>query len=120
MQQAIPWEFYVSDLGRPLVEREIKDFALSTKEARKLADVMDRVGAASYRPNDVKSLGEGLWEVRITFNHRIGRILFSVELNEQCDLLLFASIKKTQKTPPSWLELARDRRQKWRERQISL
>jgi phage-related protein len=120
MQQAIPWEFYVSDLGRPLVEREIKDFHLSHDEASKLEAAMDRVAASSSRPNDIESLGRGLWEVRVRFNHRLGRILFSSELGQNCNVVLFAGIKKAQKTPEAWLDLAIARRKSWRQRQISL
>jgi phage-related protein len=119
MPSVIPWEFYASDLGRPLVEREIADLRLSQSEQHKFRQTMERVADSISMPHDVTSLGQGLWEVRIRLNHRIGRILFSPEINQNCNLALFAGIKKTQKTPPSWLNLAIIRRRNWRLREIS-
>ncbi len=55
-----------------------------------------------------KPLGDGLWEVRSNFsNGRIGRIIFCLVNNEM--VLLHGFIKKTQKTPPADLALARKR-----------
>jgi phage-related protein len=120
MSSVIPWEFYVSDLGRPLVEREIEDFRLNTKEGENFSQSMQRVANSASMPHDVSSLGQGLWEVRIRLNHRIGRVLFSTEIEQNCNLALFAGIKKTQRTPTSWIDLAASRRKTWRFRQISV
>ena len=55
-----------------------------------------------------KSLGDGLWEIRSDLpSRRIARVLFCVTEGEL--LLLHGFIKKTQKTPPSDLKLARRR-----------
>lgn len=58
-------------------------------------------------PN-VAPLAENLHEIRITLPNRIARIIFVI-LNGQM-ILLHGFIKKTQKTPPSDIRLALDRR----------
>jgi phage-related protein len=53
----------------------------------------------------VRSLGKELWEVRSNLlQGRIARIIFCIA-NKQV-VLLHGFIKKTQKTPPSEIELA--------------
>ena len=55
-----------------------------------------------------RALGDGLWEVRTSLpSGRIARVLFSVQ--QGCILVLHGFIKKTQKTPPDDLALARRR-----------
>ena len=120
MQQAIPWEYYVSDMGRPLFQREVIDLKLTPAESENLKNAMSRVSEASSKPQEVKSLGRGIWEIRVPLNRRIARVLFSPELVGSCHLALFAGIKKTQKIPPSWLDIAIDRRHLWRLRDISV
>lgn len=55
----------------------------------------------------VGPLGNGLWEVRSDLDNRIARVIFIVEDGRM--ILLHGFIKKTQKTPPADLELARKR-----------
>ena len=56
-----------------------------------------------------KAMGDGLWEVRSTLaGRRIARVLFCFSEGEL--ILLHAFIKKTQKTPPEELALARKRK----------
>lgn len=53
-----------------------------------------------------RALGYGLWEVRTSLpGNRIARVLFSVQQSRI--LVLHGFIKKTQKTPPDDLALAR-------------
>jgi phage-related protein len=53
----------------------------------------------------VRSLGQGLWEVRSTLTQgRIARVLFCVHGGQM--ILLHGFIKKTQKTPDAERELA--------------
>lgn len=59
----------------------------------------------------VKSMGHGLWEVRSTIPHGIARIFFIMSDGEM--VLLHGLIKKTAKTPPQDLELARKRAKKY-------
>ncbi len=60
-----------------------------------------------------RSLGEGLWEVRSRLpSRRIARLLFFV--HEDQIGVVHGFIKKTQKTPPNDLDLARRRMKEMR------
>ena len=55
-----------------------------------------------------RPLGGGLYEVRSNLSDgKIGRVLFCISANEM--VLLHGFVKKTQKTPPPDLALARKR-----------
>ena len=55
-----------------------------------------------------RSLGDGLWEIRSRLDHgRTSRVIFCVNADRM--VLLHGFVKKTRKTPPSELELARKR-----------
>ena len=55
-----------------------------------------------------RNLGKGLWEVRSSLpNNRIARVIFCAHAGEL--VALHGFIKKTQKTPPSDLDLAAKR-----------
>lgn len=61
----------------------------------------------------VKSLGDGVWEVRSTLpSRRIARVPFGVVKGRM--VVLHGFIKKTQKTPPTDLKLAKDRWRDWK------
>lgn len=55
-----------------------------------------------------RNMGHGVWEVRTQLRDRIARVLFCV-FEEQM-VLLHGFIKKSRKTPPADLELARQRK----------
>jgi phage-related protein len=56
-----------------------------------------------------RALGGGLWEIRCGLSsNRIGRVIFCVAHRHM--VLLHGFIKKTQKTPPLEIELARRRK----------
>lgn len=55
----------------------------------------------------VRSLGEGLWEVRSRIRDSITRVIFMTEGDHM--VLLHGFTKKSQKTPPEDLKLARRR-----------
>ena len=55
----------------------------------------------------VRSMGAGLWEVRIRLENRIARVLFVLDGSTM--VLLHAFIKKQQETPKQDLDVARDR-----------
>jgi phage-related protein len=57
---------------------------------------------------------DGLWEVRSSLpSNRIARVLFSVQ--QERIVVLHGFIKKTQKTPPDDLALARKRNREFEE-----
>lgn len=55
----------------------------------------------------VRKMEPGLWEVRVSLDKRIARLLFSVE--GEVIVLLHGFIKKSQATPADDLNLARQR-----------
>ena len=61
----------------------------------------------------VRSLGDGLWEVRSRLPTRIARTIFAIE--GHAIILLHAFIKKTQKTPSEDKALALQRRNAYRQ-----
>ena len=62
----------------------------------------------------VRNVGDGLWEVRIRLPSRIARVLFVFE--DSAMVLLHGFIKKTQATPQSELNLAKERLKQLRRR----
>jgi phage-related protein len=55
----------------------------------------------------IKPLGGGLQEIRSKLDNRISRVLFVIHKGEV--ILLHGFIKKTQKTPPQEIDLAKKR-----------
>ena len=55
----------------------------------------------------VRKMDKELWEVRSRLDNRIARILFTIDGNVM--VLLHGFIKKSQKTPPKDLEVAKSR-----------
>lgn len=55
----------------------------------------------------VRKLDAGLWEIRCKLENRIARVLLTVQDDKL--VLLHGFIKKTQKTPPQDLKLAKER-----------
>jgi phage-related protein len=103
----IPAVFYQTPAGREPVRQWLK--ALDAEDRKVIgADIATveygwPVGMPTCRP-----LAKGLWEARSNLkNNRIARVLFSIVRNQM--VLLHGFIKKTQKTPPHDLKLARKR-----------
>ena len=61
----------------------------------------------------VRKLGANLWEVRSQLDRRIARVIFTVQQDKL--ILLHGFIKKSQKTSPSDLNLARQRLKQFKE-----
>lgn len=55
----------------------------------------------------VRKMESGIWEAKVSLENRIARILFTVAEREM--ILLHGFIKKSARTPPDELELARKR-----------
>lgn len=62
----------------------------------------------------VRSMGNGIWEVRTRLENRIARVLFVMEGSTM--VLLHGFIKKAQATPAADMDLARDRLKRLRRR----
>ncbi len=103
----IPLVFWKSATGREPVRDWLNDLSRDEKRAigRDIAKVQFGwpVGLPVCRP-----LGGGLWEVRSSLrSKREARVLFG--FHDEVLVALHAFIKKTQKTPPGELVIARQR-----------
>lgn len=116
---AIPWTmtnepipivlqvaFFCSDAGTEPVRDWLK--ALEPTERRTIGEDIKtvQIGWPLGMPL-VRKLEQGLWEVRISLNHKIARVLFTIVDGRM--VLLHGFIKKSQKTPSSDLDLAKTR-----------
>jgi len=106
--------FFRSELGREPVREWLKEL---DRDDRKV--IGEDIKLVQFRwPLGMPLVGKlepDLWEVRSRLpGGRIARVCFTVEHGEMA--LLHGFIKKTQKTPVSDLELARQRRKLWLDR----
>ncbi len=69
------------------------------------------------RPQLIKHLRGGVWEVRSTLPNRIARVLFAVASGQM--ILLHGFIKKSRATPTPDLELALRRLRQWKSMESS-
>ena len=104
----LPAYFYRSDSGREPVREWLQGLA---PEDRKILgeDIKYVEFAWPIGMPEVRSLGNGLWEVRSRLTGgRIARVIFCVDDSRM--VLLHGFIKKTQKTPKKDLDLALKRK----------
>ena len=101
----IPVVFYRTPGGAEVV----RDWLRSLDDADRQAVGLDLMRVQYRWPVGMplcRALGDGLWEVRTSLpSNRIARVLFSVQQGR----VVHGFIKKTQKTPPDDLTLARRR-----------
>ncbi len=104
----LPARFYRLDNGREPVREWLKD--LEPEDCKIVGDdIKDVEFAWPIGMPLVRSLGDGLWEVRSDLTSgKIARVIFTVE--HECMVLLHGFIKKTQKTPKQDLDLALKRK----------
>lgn len=110
------WQFYSTDQGACPVQKELDKCRLTNAELVKLRTLMARVQRRATLPGDVKSLGEGLLEVRLDGNRRIFRLIYAEEHGGLVLLGLTFFQKKTQSTPSSAKRAASKRLKDWRKR----
>lgn len=105
-------ELYEDERGnKPIVE--FLD-SLSPKMAAKLIsllEVLEEKGNYLREPYS-KSLGDGIFELRCNIGNDISRILYFF-YKGKIVVVTNGFIKKTQKTPPAEIELAKKRRTDW-------
>ncbi len=100
----LPARFYRSDSGREPVREWLKGLDLADRKVIG-EDIKDVEFSWPIGMPLIRSLGQGLWEVRSGLAHgRIARVLFCVAREQM--VLLHGFIKKTQKTPPRDIDLA--------------
>jgi len=107
MPEKIPLVFFRTAVGNEPVREWLRE--LLEKDRRAIGQDLERVqyrwlgGMPLARP-----LGQGLWEVRTSLaGNRIARVIFCFHEEELVALSGF--IKKSRKTPPGELDLARSR-----------
>lgn len=105
-QQSMPVKFYRTGTGREPVREWL--IGLSREDRKAIGEDIKTVqfGWPLGMPL-VEKLERDLWEVRTDLDQRISRVLFTVD--GDLIILLHGFIKKTQKTPPKDLALARRR-----------
>jgi len=107
------WRAYTTAAGRTPVEDFINGLA-DTEAAAVLAG-MQEVRDVGLRA--ARHLDGDIWEVRVDGNRVIYRVLFAEEgARGRILLALEAFTKKTQKTPPSTIAVAKRRLADWRRR----
>lgn len=113
MSEPTPWIFYASQMGRGVVLDELRKMKLSSGERRTLERTLQRIARGEPHRGDIDYLGRDLWEVRVRLEHRILRLLYFIEPSPKAHIVLLAVVKKTQKTPHTWITLALERKALW-------
>jgi phage-related protein len=107
-KKKLPARFYVNPAGRKPVRDWIME--LPQSDRRTVGKDIQKVefGWPLGRPY-CAPLGDGLWEVRSSFDsNRIARVIFC--MGDGHMILLHGFIKKTQKTPQAEIDLALKRK----------
>ena len=102
----MPW---IVETLNAVVDKEIAALPadMRTRLVR-LTDLIEQIGFEALSRDSVKHLEERLWELRITGRDGISRAIY-VTVSGRRMVILRVFVKKTQKTPPRELELARQR-----------
>jgi phage-related protein len=74
----------------------------------RLTNLIEQIGFEALPRDSVKHLEDKLWELRITGRDGISRAIYVTATGRRM-VILRVFIKKTQKTPPREIELARER-----------
>ena len=113
MEPILDIRFYATELGAEPVREWLK--LLPAIDRKVIGEDMKTVqfGWPLGMPL-VRSMGGGIWEVRIRLENRIARVLFVLDGSTM--VLLHGFIKKTQATSQSDLDLAKDRLKQLRRR----
>ena len=74
----------------------------------RISELLQNFGPQHVGMPHVRPLGEKLWEMRFTGATGIGRAIYAAASGQRL-VILHAFVKKTQKTPPRAMALARRR-----------
>lgn len=113
MDEPTPWIFYVSRMGRTVVRDEIRKINLSQREQHSIEGTLRRIASGEPTRGDIDYLGRNVWEVRVRLERRVLRLLYFIEMDPTLYVVVLAAIKKTQKTPPGWINVALARKAQW-------
>ena len=99
-------EFYRFENGKAPVEEFLDSLnpKMRNKAVRSL-ELLEEFGNTLREPNS-KAMGDGLFELRIKFSSDITRIFYFFYVANKI-VLTNGFVKKTQRTPPTEIELAR-------------
>ena len=99
-------EFYRFENGKTPVEEFLDSLnpKMRNKAVRSL-ELLEEFGNTLREPNS-KAMGDGLFELRIKFSSDITRIFYFFYVGNKI-VLTNGFVKKTQRTPPAEIELAR-------------
>lgn len=101
------WEYAVSARDQPYVLKEITDLKMSSTAIAKLEQAMVRVSEGTTSTGDVKSVRNGILELRIQADKRWYRMLFArLDANR---VALLVIVKKTNRLEKKSIELAENR-----------
>ncbi|WP_022722216.1 type II toxin-antitoxin system RelE/ParE family toxin [Rhodopseudomonas sp. B29] len=100
---------WVVETLNPTVDAEIGALPADMR-ARfvRLAEVIEQVGLEALPRDSVKHLEGKLWELRMTGRDGISRAIYVTAEGRRL-VIVRAFVKKTQKTPPRELAIARER-----------
>ena len=110
--------FYETEDGK----QPVVDFldSLEPKMAAKLIglmDILEEKGTELREPYS-SSLGDGIFELRCKLGSNITRAIYFFFIGKQI-VITNGFVKKTKKTPPNEIKLAKKRREDWIQRQDS-
>ncbi|MFB4277643.1 hypothetical protein ACBJ59_20295 [Nonomuraea sp. MTCD27] len=71
------WQFYRTETGRPVVSEEIQDVLGDGPPKKELGALLSRIQYNRALPRDTKSLGQGLFEARLTYVGSEYRLYFA-------------------------------------------
>lgn len=101
------------------VDKPVEEFldSLEPKMRAKLVGILEilQEKGNSLREPYSKHLDDGIFEVRVKVGNNISRILFFFVIGKKI-ILTNGFIKKSQKTPPREIEIAKERRAEYMER----
>jgi phage-related protein len=102
----MPWTFQILNA---LVDEEILALP-ADMQARllRLGELIEQSGLRALPRDSVKHLEDKLWELRITGRDGIARAIYVTAVGQRV-VVLRVFVKKTQKTPPRELAMARQR-----------
>lgn len=110
-------EFYTTASGKEVIVEFLK--SLPTKDMAKVMrdiDLLAKFAPDLHEPY-TKHIDGQIWELRSKFSSNVYRILYYVRKGNKL-VLLHGYTKKTQKTPPSEIELAKNRLNDYEKRYI--
>ncbi|NUW46225.1 type II toxin-antitoxin system RelE/ParE family toxin [Nonomuraea rhodomycinica] len=114
---AAVWHFYRTPNGRPVVSEEIRDALGDGSPKKELGALLGRIQYNTALPRDTRSLGQGLYEARLTHTSNEYRLYFAYGPQGDHVLLALAfHMKGSRGAQDRVMDRARDRLADWLDR----